>query len=64
MLLYNSLDLRELQFKYSELKSTGRLPYNPADMLKLYLYGYLNRIRSSLNYRERSWKELRTDVAA
>jgi len=27
--------------------STGRPPYHPADLLKLYLYGYLNRIRSS-----------------
>ena len=43
----DSLDLRELEFKYSEPEPTGRPPYNPADMLKLYLYGYLNRIRSS-----------------
>ena len=42
-----SLDLKELEFKYSEPELTGRPPYNPADMLKLYLYGYLNRIRSS-----------------
>jgi transposase len=26
---------------------TGRPPYDPADLLKLYLYGYLHRIRSS-----------------
>lgn len=45
----DSLDLRELEFKYSEPEPTGRPPYNPADMLKLYLYGYLNRIRSSRN---------------
>ena len=25
----------------------GRPPYDPADLLKLYIYGYLNRIRSS-----------------
>ena len=42
-----SLDLVELGFKYSQPEATGRPPYNPADMLKLYLYGYLNRIRSS-----------------
>jgi transposase len=41
------LDLVELGFTYSEPKETGRMPYNPADNLKLYLYGYLNRIRSS-----------------
>ena len=43
----DSLDFKELGFKYSDTKETGRPPYNPADMLKLYLYGYLNRIRSS-----------------
>lgn len=42
-----SLDLAELGFKYSRLKQTGRPPYNPADILKLYIYGYLNRVRSS-----------------
>jgi len=34
-------------FKYAESKLTGRPSYNPADMLKLYIYGYLNNIRSS-----------------
>jgi len=43
----DSLDLKELGFKHAELKPTGRSPYNPADLLKLYIYGYLNRIRSS-----------------
>ncbi len=28
-------------------KSTGRPGYDPADLLKLYIYGYLNRVRSS-----------------
>lgn len=43
----DSLDMQGLGFKYGQPKATGRPPYNPADMLKLYLYGYLNRIRSS-----------------
>jgi len=43
----DNLDLRELGFKHAELNSTGRPPYDPADLLKLYIYGYLNRIRSS-----------------
>jgi transposase len=43
----DSLNFIELDFKYSQIKSTGRPPYNPADMLKLYIYGYLNKIRSS-----------------
>jgi transposase len=28
-------------------KATGRPGYDPADLLKLYIYGYLNRVRSS-----------------
>lgn len=43
----DSLDLKELGFKHAELNPTGRPPYNPADLLKLYIYGYLNRVRSS-----------------
>ncbi len=41
------LDLNELGFKHAKLAATGRPPYNPGDLLKLYVYGYLNRIRSS-----------------
>jgi transposase len=43
----DSLDLKELSFSHAELEPTGRPPYHPADLLKLYIYGYLNRIRSS-----------------
>ena len=42
-----SLDLSELGFNKTELNMTGRPPYDPKDLLKLYLYGYMNRIRSS-----------------
>jgi transposase len=42
-----SLCLSALGFKYADSKETGRPPYDPASMLMLYLYGYLNRIRSS-----------------
>ena len=42
----NSINLKDLGFKYSE-SSTGRPSYNPTDMLKLYIYGYFNKIRSS-----------------
>lgn len=41
------LDLIRLGFTHAELKPTGRPSYNPADLLKLYIYGYLNCIRSS-----------------
>lgn len=42
-----SLDMAALGFQYAQPKSTGRPPYSPANMLMLYVYGYLNRIRSS-----------------
>ena len=42
-----SLDLKELGFRHSVLQETGRPPYHPSVLLKLYVYGYLNRIRSS-----------------
>jgi len=41
------LDLQPLGFERSQPAGTGRPGYDPADLLKLYLYGYLNRIRSS-----------------
>ena len=43
----DQLDISAIGFQYATVKETGRPPYNPKDMLKLYLYGYLNRIRSS-----------------
>jgi len=42
-----TLDLRALGFVHAATASTGRPPYDPADLLRLYLYGYLHRIRSS-----------------
>lgn len=43
----DSLDLAELGFSKVEAEATGRPPYAPGDLMKLYLYGYMNRIRSS-----------------
>jgi transposase len=45
--IVNRLNISELGFIHSETKDTGRKPYSPSDMLKLYLYGYFNGIRSS-----------------
>jgi transposase len=42
-----SLDMAAMGFKYAQTKDTGRPPYDPASMLMLYTYGYINRIRSS-----------------
>ena len=41
------LELEKLGFSNTIHKSEGRPPYAPAILLKLYLYGYLNKIRSS-----------------
>ncbi|MBF2754200.1 MAG: IS1182 family transposase [Gammaproteobacteria bacterium AqS3] len=42
----DSLDLKALGFARIEPQGTGRPPYHPGDLLKLYLYGYMYRIRS------------------
>lgn len=38
--------MAELGFKRSTAQDRGRPPYNQQDLLKLYIYGYVNRIRS------------------
>ncbi|MDQ2763878.1 MAG: IS1182 family transposase [Pseudomonadota bacterium] len=43
----DGLDLVAAGFARVQAKDTGRPGYLPADLLKLYIYGYLNRIRSS-----------------
>ena len=42
-----SLDLVAACFDRALPKATGRPGYDPRDLLKLYIYGYLNRVRSS-----------------
>jgi transposase len=41
------LVMSELGFERAQAAETGRPEYDPRDLLKLYLYGYLNQIRSS-----------------
>lgn len=41
------LDLSGMGFQKAIPKDTGRPPYDPGDLLRLYVYGYLNRTRSS-----------------
>ncbi len=43
----NKLDLQLLGFNRAEPSATGRPGYQPATMLKIYVYGYLNRLQSS-----------------
>src|SRR6266436_4789960 len=43
------LDLGKLGFRHADrgAEAMGQPPYDPADLLKLYLYGYINQVRSS-----------------
>src|SRR6201984_1266402 len=41
------LDLAEQGFSWVVAEATGRPPYHPSILLKLYIYGYLNRVQSS-----------------
>jgi transposase len=41
------LDLAELRFGGVDPEATGRPSYHPSVLLKLYIYGYLNRVQSS-----------------
>jgi transposase len=41
------LDMVKLGYAYAECKETGCRPYDPRMMLNLYVYGYMNRVRSS-----------------
>lgn len=43
----DELDLEALGFDRAKSQAIGRPGYHPGDLLKLYIYGYLNRVRSS-----------------
>lgn len=43
----DSIDLAEIGFSKAVLAETGRPPYSPNDLLKLFIYGYFNKVRSS-----------------
>jgi transposase len=45
----NKLDLVKLGFRHADRVGggVGQPPYDPADLLKLYIYGYINQVRSS-----------------
>ena len=43
------LNMEDFGFYYFKLNKEGRPPYHPSTMMKLYLYGYQNTIRSSKN---------------
>src|ERR1700728_61505 len=43
----DALDLAEMSFEGADPEATGRPSYHPSVLLKLYIYGYLNRVQSS-----------------
>jgi len=54
-----ALDLARLGFRHAERgMEVGQPPYDPADLLKLYLYGYINQIRSSRRLERESSRNL------
>ena len=54
----DELDLAELGFGRVAPAMTGRPGYHPAVLLKIYIYGYLNRIQSSRRLERKSQRNL------
>jgi len=54
----DSLDLQALGFDKAIPKETGRKPYHPGDLLKLYIYGYLNKVMSSRRLEQESQRNV------
>ncbi|MFB9269460.1 IS1182 family transposase [Bradyrhizobium erythrophlei] len=55
-----ALDLAKLGFRHADRAADemGQPPYDPADLLKLYLYGYINRVRSSRRLEQEAVRNL------
>ena len=54
----DKLDLQELGFSGVAPSATGRPGYHPATMLKIYVYGYLNRIQSTRRLERESYRNV------
>jgi transposase len=54
----DTLDLAQLGFSKVEAEATGRPPYAPGDLVKLYVYGYMNQVRSSRRLEREAWRNL------
>ncbi len=54
----DNLDFAELGFNRVEPASTGRPAYHPSVLLKIYIYGYLNRIQSSRRLERESQRNI------
>ena len=55
----DELDLGGLGFDRVQPEATGRPAYHPAALLKLYIYGYLNRVQSSRRLEREAGRSLR-----
>ena len=56
------LDLHALGFQGVEPAATGRPSYHPSVLLKLYIYGYLNRIQSSRRLEREAQRNVALDT--
>jgi transposase len=55
----SALDLVALGFRHANMGSgAGQPPYDPGDLLKLYIYGYVNRVRSSRRLSQEAGRNL------
>ncbi len=54
----DSLNVVDFGFKDISLNKNGRPPFHPKDLLKLYIYGYLNKIRSSRGLEKESKRNI------
>ena len=55
----SALDLAKLGFRHAGRRTgVGQPPYDPSDLLKLYLYGYINQIRSSRRLEREAYRNL------
>ena len=57
----DALDLAEMSFDGVEPAATGRPSYHPSVPLKLYIYGYLNRVQSSRRLERESGRNGRSE---
>ena len=60
----DALELRDLGFDGVDPAATGRPAYHPSPMLKLYIYGYLNRVQSSRRLSSPASARAETGLAA
>ena len=53
-----TLDFEALGFEHARPKERGRPAYHPGTLLKLYIYGYLNRVRTSRRLEQETKRNL------